>query len=91
MTKIGCTDWNHERGTRSPSTSSLRVAIGEEIERRAGLLVAAPEEHGGEEENDDRAHPFPLCWREAAFADAGGRPARGCLARRRAGCLFESR
>ena len=46
-------DWNQLLGNGHPSSSCARVAIREQIERRAGLLEHGPEEGGREEQRAD--------------------------------------
>ncbi len=59
-------DWNQLLGKLQPEDGRARIAIAEEVERRAGLFEQRPEERRGEEEQADDIEPLALLRRPAA-------------------------
>ena len=48
-TKIGCTNWNQPAGNSQPNNHAVGVALGEQVQGRAGLFERRPEQRRGDE------------------------------------------
>ena len=64
-TKIGCTNWNQLAGKTKPRMSRFGAALGEQVQRRAGLLERRPEQCRRDEQHQDRGRPFALLRRSS--------------------------
>ena len=60
--KTELSDWNHAVGISKLSASivAIDIALGEEVERRAGLLEARPEQRAADEQEQDHHHALLL-------------------------------
>ena len=58
--KSGGSDWYQLGGKRVAEDRVVDVPLGEEVERRARLLVGHPEHRGGDEEHGDHHQPLAL-------------------------------
>ena len=83
MMNSALTDWNQLLGNSQPRIDVARAAVGEQVQRRPGLLEHRPEERGGEEEDADDVQPLAL--------DRRPRRRRGTASRRRRPCTASSR